>query len=73
MSLPLRWEAIDTVLLDMDGTLLDLYFDNHFWLKHLPDTYAMYKGIPLEAAHQELVDRFAKEHAKLVLLGLLEC
>ncbi|MGB5279222.1 MAG: haloacid dehalogenase, partial [Gammaproteobacteria bacterium] len=23
---------IDTVLLDLDGTLLDLHFDNHFWL-----------------------------------------
>src|SRR5690606_507131 len=28
-SLP--WNQIDTVLLDMDGTLLDLHFDNHFW------------------------------------------
>ena len=65
MSLPLSWDAIDTVLLDMDGTLLDLYFDNHFWLKHLPDTYAMYKGIPLEAAHEELVARFGKEQGTL--------
>jgi HAD superfamily hydrolase (TIGR01509 family) len=30
------WNAIDTVLLDMDGTLLDLHFDNYFWLQHLP-------------------------------------
>ena len=32
----LDWERIDTVLLDMDGTLLDLHFDNHFWREHLP-------------------------------------
>ncbi|HBT55971.1 MAG TPA: haloacid dehalogenase, partial [Pseudomonas sp.] len=32
----LNWNAIDTVLLDMDGTLLDLHFDNHFWLEHMP-------------------------------------
>ena len=32
----LPWEKIDTVLLDMDGTLLDLHFDNHFWIDHLP-------------------------------------
>ena len=25
------WDSIDTVLLDMDGTLLDLHFDNYFW------------------------------------------
>ena len=34
------WHDIDTVLLDMDGTLLDLHFDNHFWLHHLPERYA---------------------------------
>ena len=30
------WNTIDTVLLDMDGTLLDLNFDNHF----LADSFA---------------------------------
>lgn len=34
------WNGIDTVLLDMDGTLLDLYFDNYFWTEHLPRVYA---------------------------------
>ncbi len=34
------WEHIDTVLLDMDGTLLDLYFDNYFWTQYLPRVYA---------------------------------
>jgi putative hydrolase of the HAD superfamily len=34
------WQNIDTVLLDMDGTLLDLHFDNFFWLEHLPKRYA---------------------------------
>ena len=37
---PLAWDNIDTVLLDMDGTLLDLHFDNHFWLTHLPKRLA---------------------------------
>jgi HAD superfamily hydrolase (TIGR01509 family) len=36
----LDWSSIDTVLLDMDGTLLDLHFDSHFWLEHLPKRYA---------------------------------
>lgn len=35
----LDWSRIDTVLLDMDGTLLDLHFDNHFWQMHLPQRY----------------------------------
>ena len=34
------WEEIDTILLDMDGTLLDLNYDLHFWLEHLPLIYA---------------------------------
>ena len=34
------WQRIDTVLLDMDGTLLDLHFDNFFWMEHLPKRYA---------------------------------
>jgi len=34
------WHTIDTVLLDMDGTLLDLHFDNYFWMQHLPRRYA---------------------------------
>lgn len=40
------WTAIRTVLLDMDGTLLDLHYDNHFWMEYLPQAYAREKGIP---------------------------
>ena len=36
----IEWSQIETVLLDMDGTLLDLHFDTHFWLNHLPMVYA---------------------------------
>lgn len=44
------WPEIDTVLLDMDGTLLDLHFDSHFWREHLPARYAAKLGTPLEEA-----------------------
>ena len=47
------WRAIDTVLLDMDGTLLDLHFDSHFWLDHLPRRYVELHR--LDAATQERV------------------
>lgn len=36
----LDWPNISTVLLDMDGTILDLHFDTHFWLTHLPKRYS---------------------------------
>jgi len=39
-AIPIDWQTIHTVFLDMDGTLLDLHFDNHFWLEHLPKRYS---------------------------------
>jgi len=54
----IQWNDIRTVLLDMDGTLLDLHFDNHFWLEHMPRRYAEERDIPLEDARQELLSRY---------------
>lgn len=59
---PLPWHQIDTVLLDMDGTLLDLHFDNHFWLTHLPQRYAEHHGVSLALAQAELLPLF-RQHA----------
>ena len=39
----------------MDGTLLDLHFDNHFWLDHMPQRYAEVRGISKTAARDELM------------------
>ena len=44
------WNQIELLLLDMDGTLLDLHFDNHFWLEHVPRRYAEMHDLPPEAA-----------------------
>ena len=52
------WTRIDTVLLDMDGTLLDLNFDNHFWQRHLPRRYAEARGMPPESGREELMARY---------------
>jgi putative hydrolase of the HAD superfamily len=49
----------------MDGTLLDLYFDNHFWLHHLPVAYASAQNMSLLDAKQQLVARFAAEQGTL--------
>lgn len=46
----LNWTQIDTVLLDMDGTLLDLHFDNHFWLEHIPNKLVERGDMDKEAA-----------------------
>jgi putative hydrolase of the HAD superfamily len=38
------WRRCDTVLLDMDGTLLDLSFDNWFWREAVPRCVARSRG-----------------------------
>ena len=40
---PLDWDQIDTVLLDMDGTLLDLCYDNYVWNQKLPERLTMHR------------------------------
>lgn len=54
----INWQEIKTVLLDMDGTLLDLHFDNHFWLEHMPRRYADMKGVTLDEARDDLLSRY---------------
>lgn len=60
-----RWNEIDTVLLDMDGTLLDLRFDNYFWLEVVPERYARRHTLTVEQAHAALVPRFAAKQGTL--------
>lgn len=47
-------------MLDMDGTLLDLHFDNFFWIHYLPRRYAEIHQYDQQQAHQQLNDRFEK-------------
>ncbi len=59
------WAQIDTVLLDMDGTLLDLNFDNHFWKEFVPQRYAEKNHLSLERAKQQLIPLFAEMEGRL--------
>ena len=52
------WNGIDTVLVDMDGTLLDLSFDNLFWREIVPQRYARTHGMTVAAARETLAPRF---------------
>lgn len=45
---------IDTLLLDMDGTVLDLAFDNYFWLELLPEHLARHRGLSVTAAREQM-------------------
>ena len=59
------WQDIETVLLDMDGTLLDLHFDNHFWLTHVPRCYAEKHDLSDEDAYQHLMCRYTEVKGRL--------
>jgi putative hydrolase of the HAD superfamily len=59
------WNTIDTVLLDMDGTLLDRHFDDHFWLEHVPKRWAARNGMSLEHAKKHLYALFRSQENSL--------
>ena len=59
------WDDISTVFLDMDGTLLDLNFDNQFWQEFVPRRYAHKHGIDLQSAKQMLKPRFKAMEGKI--------
>ena len=65
MNKVLPWDDIETVLLDMDGTLLDLHFDNHFWLTHVPMRYAEKHDMPHEEANKHLMCRYTEVRGSL--------
>ncbi len=61
----MKWSAIDVVLFDMDGTLLDLHFDNYFWLEHLPLRYGEKHQLSTHDAKQLLYPKFQAKRGTL--------
>ena len=59
------WSAIDTVLLDLDGTLLDQAYDNHIWRDLVPQRFAVAQGLDLHVAYSEIARRFAERNGTL--------
>ena len=49
----------------MDGTLLDLQFDNYFWLQAVPERYARRRGLSFERACEILRPMFAAKEGTL--------
>jgi len=59
------WRNIETVLLDMDGTLLDLHFDTYFWTEHLPARYAEIKGLDAAAGRDHILAQIRSNQGTL--------
>ncbi|RYG88405.1 HAD family hydrolase [bacterium] len=59
MSAPLAKipDGVDTLLLDLDGTLLDLAYDTNFWLEILPAHYGAARGLTADEARAEILPR----------------
>ena len=59
------WSELDTILLDMDGTILDLAFDNHFWGTVIPREWGLKRGLDTKTSQERLAPVFANEQGKL--------
>ncbi|WP_372770790.1 GMP/IMP nucleotidase [Pseudoalteromonas sp.] len=61
----LNWHEIDTILFDMDGTLLDLHFDNYYWLELIPQKLAEKHGVTKEQAFAELSKKYQQVEGQI--------
>jgi len=61
----INWSKIETVLLDMDGTLLDLRFDNYFWQTVVPECFAKKNDLSFEQALEQLLPIFKAQEGLL--------
>jgi len=55
----------ETLMLDMDGTLLDLAYDNYMWMEHIPAAYARENALSEEQARNRLRETFMRLEGKL--------
>ena len=60
-----EWRDVATVCLDMDGTVLDLRFDNLFWLEALPRRWGEARGLDAQASFAHLKPRFDAKRGTL--------
>ena len=64
-SLAPDWREVETVCLDMDGTVLDLRFDNMFWLDALPRRWGEARGLDAPGSIAQLKARFDAKRGTL--------
>ncbi len=61
----INWNEIETVMLDMDGTLLDKHFDDYFWEEHVPEVYARENKLNFWSAHETLMAKYKSREGTL--------
>ena len=55
----------ETLMLDMDGTILDLAYDNYMWMTHVPERWGVKNGMSLQEARKHLFARFGELQGEL--------
>ena len=55
----------ETLMLDMDGTVLDLAYDNYMWLTRVPEEWAERNGTTLHEARERLLAKYGKVQGEL--------
>lgn len=65
ISHQINWKYIDAVLLDMDGTLLDKYFDDYFWEKYVPQVYSRKHNLSEDEAEKRLLAKYRSVESTL--------
>ena len=59
------WSDIDTIMFDMDGTLLDLHYDTYFWQVLVPSIYSQTHGVTEDAAREIIHCKYAEVRGTL--------
>lgn len=57
--------GVETLLLDMDGTILDLAYDNYMWFDRVPAAYALANGLSEVHARERLSGWFSEKRGTL--------
>ena len=65
MKESIDWNQIETAFLDMDGTLMDLAFDNYFWHEYVPGKYSKANGLEYAQAKELLIGMYKSQHGNL--------
>lgn len=65
MNRTIDWENIETAFLDMDGTLMDLAFDNYFWHEYVPSKYSKANGLEYPQAKELLLEMYKNRRGTL--------
>ena len=55
----------ETLMLDMDGTILDLAYDNFMWLTHVPEQWAEKNGMAISEARKTLFAKYGEIQGEL--------